>query len=140
MAQLNKERIAKVTHTVVCVTHIVCVGVGVRLHVCCLPTWWCHHPLPFLEEAGLEAVSGAEAVCLVSGHQLLHGLQNHTQLVERAGRGGMLEIKHSQKSSEIPLSATSSLSLYHLTHDLYGAHVVEPLQFKVNVGRLDKLH
>lgn len=50
----------------------------------CLPTWRRHHPLPFLEEAGLEAVSGAEAVGLVSGHQLLHGLQNHTQLVDRA--------------------------------------------------------
>lgn len=52
----------------------------------CSPTWWCHHPLPFLEEAGLEAVSGAEAVCLVSGHQLLHGLQNHTQLEEGTER------------------------------------------------------
>lgn len=50
------------------------------------PTWRRHHPLPFLEEAGLEAVSGAEAVGLVSGHQLLHGLQNHTQLVDRAER------------------------------------------------------
>lgn len=133
MAQLNKERIAKVTHIVdsVCLCASMCVV---------LPTWWCHHPLPFLEEAGLEAVSGAEAVCLVSGHQLLHGLQNHTQLVERAEKWGMLEIKHSQKSLEIALLATSTLSLYHLTHDLYGAHVVEPLQLKVNIGRSDKLH
>lgn len=48
------------------------------------PTRWCHHPLPFLEEASLEAVSGAEAVCLVPGHQLLHGFQNNTQLEEGA--------------------------------------------------------
>lgn len=102
MAQLSKERIAKVTHPVDSVCLCGCV------HVCCLPTWWCHHPLPFLEEAGLETVSGTEAVCLVSGHQLLHGLQNHTQLVERAERGGMLEIKHSQKFLEIPLLATST--------------------------------
>lgn len=44
------------------------------------PTGRRHHPLPFLEEAGLEAVSGAEAVGLVSGHELLHGLQDHTEL------------------------------------------------------------
>lgn len=53
---------------------------------CGLPTRWRHHSLPFLEEAGLEAVSGAEAVGLVSGHQLLHGLQNHTQLEEGTER------------------------------------------------------
>lgn len=44
------------------------------------PTGRRHHPLPFLEEAGLEAVPGAEAVGLVSGHELLHGLQDHTEL------------------------------------------------------------
>lgn len=54
----------------------------------CVSTWRRHHPLPFLEEAGLEAVSGAEAVGLVSGHQLLHGLQNHTQLVDTAEQRG----------------------------------------------------
>lgn len=59
----------------------ICSGhVSLSVFICCSPTWRCHHPLPFLEEAGFEAVSGAEAVCLVSGHQLLHGLQNHTQL------------------------------------------------------------
>lgn len=63
------------------------------VHTCvyCWPTWWRHHPLPFLKEAGLEAVSGAETVCLVSGHQFLHGLQNHAQLVEATGRGRMSE-------------------------------------------------
>lgn len=65
------------------------------------PTWWCHHPLPFLEEAGFEAVSGAEAVRLVSGHELLHGLQNHTQLVEGTKRGKTLEITHSYRSLEM---------------------------------------
>lgn len=43
-------------------------------------TWRRHHPLPLLEEAGLQAVSGTQAVRLVSGHQLLHGLQYHTKL------------------------------------------------------------
>lgn len=62
------------------------VVVCVFIWACRSPTWRCHHPLPFLEEAGLEAVSGAEAVCLVSGHQLLHGLQNHTQLEEHKER------------------------------------------------------
>lgn len=74
--------------------YICCVVVHVAVCACCLPTWWCHHPLPFLEEAGLEAVSGAETVCLVSGHQLLHGLQNHTQLEEGTKRGSRLEITH----------------------------------------------
>lgn len=63
---------------------------GGFIYVCvrvCVPTWWRHHPLPFLKEAGLEAVSGAEAVGLVSGHQLLHGLQNHTQLEDTQQRG-----------------------------------------------------
>lgn len=40
----------------------------------------CYHPLPLLEKAGLEAVSGAEAVGLVTGHEFLHGLQYHTEL------------------------------------------------------------
>lgn len=50
------------------------------------PTWGCHHPLPLLEEAGLEAVSGTKVVRLVSRHQFLHWLQNHTQLVGRSKR------------------------------------------------------
>lgn len=41
-------------------------------------TWRCYHSLPLLEEAGLQAVSGAQAVGLMPGHQLLHGLQYHT--------------------------------------------------------------
>lgn len=45
-------------------------------------TWWGHHPLPFLEQAGLEAVAGTETVGLMPGHEFLHGLQDHTQLVE----------------------------------------------------------
>lgn len=71
------------------------------MSACCLPTWRCHHPLPFLEEAGLEAVSGAEAVCLVSGHQLLHGLQNNTQLEEGTKRGSRLEITPCSTSLEM---------------------------------------
>lgn len=67
----------------------VCVRERLPRRRVCLPTWRCHHPLPFLEETGLEAVSGAEAVGLVSGHQLLHGLQNHAELVGRAERGEM---------------------------------------------------
>lgn len=51
---------------------------------CAFPTWRCHHPLPLLEEAGLEAVSGTKVVRLVSRHQFLHWLQNHTQLVGKA--------------------------------------------------------
>ena len=39
-----------------------------------------YHALPLLEEAGLEAVTGAEAVGLVAGHKLLHGLEYHTEL------------------------------------------------------------
>lgn len=54
--------------------------------VAAIPTWRCHHPLPLLEEAGLEAVSGTKVVRLVSRHQFLHWLQNHTQLVEKAER------------------------------------------------------
>lgn len=50
------------------------------------PTWRCHHPLPLLEEAGLEAISRTKVVRLVSGHQFLHWLQNHTQLVGKAKR------------------------------------------------------
>lgn len=50
------------------------------------PTWRCHHPLPLLEEAGLEAISRTKVVCLVSRHQFLHWLQNHTQLVGIATR------------------------------------------------------
>lgn len=42
------------------------------------PTWRCYHSLPLLEEAGFQAVSGAQAVGLMPGHQLLHGLQYHT--------------------------------------------------------------
>lgn len=38
-----------------------------------------YHALPLLEEAGLEAVTGAEAVGLVAGHKLLHGLEYHTE-------------------------------------------------------------
>lgn len=51
---------------------------------CAFPTWRCHHPLPLLEEAGLEAVSGTKVVRLVSRHQFLHWLQNHTQLVGKS--------------------------------------------------------
>lgn len=40
----------------------------------------CYHALPLLEEAGLETVTGAEAVGLVAGHELLHGLEYHTEL------------------------------------------------------------
>lgn len=36
-----------------------------------------------MEEAGLEAVSRTKVVRLVSRHQFLHWLQNHTQLVEK---------------------------------------------------------
>lgn len=43
-------------------------------------TWRRHHPLPLLEQAGLEAVAGTEAVGLVPGHQLLHRLQDHAEL------------------------------------------------------------
>lgn len=43
-------------------------------------TGGCYHALPLLEKAGLEAVSGAEAVGLVAGHELLHGLKYHTEL------------------------------------------------------------
>lgn len=75
----------------------------VTICVCGSPTWWCHHPLPFLEQAGLEAVSGAEAVCLVSGHQLLHWLQNHTQLEEGTKRSGELEITHCWRSYTLHL-------------------------------------
>lgn len=46
-------------------------------------TWRCNHSLPLLEEAGLQAVSGAQAVGFMSGHQLLHGLQNHTKLLKK---------------------------------------------------------
>lgn len=46
-------------------------------------TWRRYHSLPLLEEAGLQAVSGAQTVRLMSGHQLLHGLQDHTKLWER---------------------------------------------------------
>lgn len=45
-------------------------------------TWRRHHPLPLLEETGLQAVSGTQTVRLVSRHQLLHGLQYHTKLEE----------------------------------------------------------
>lgn len=43
-------------------------------------TGGCYHTLPLLEKAGLEAVARAEAVGLVAGHELLHGLEYHTQL------------------------------------------------------------
>ena len=43
-------------------------------------TWWSDHSLPLLEEGRLEAVPGAEAVRLVTRHQLLHGLQDDAQL------------------------------------------------------------
>lgn len=46
-------------------------------------TWWGHHALPLLEETGLKTVSGTQTVGLVSGHQLLHRLQDHTQLDEK---------------------------------------------------------
>lgn len=39
-----------------------------------------YHTLPLLEKAGLEAVTRAEAVGLVAGHELLHGLEYHTEL------------------------------------------------------------
>lgn len=43
-------------------------------------TGGCYHALPLLEKAGLEAITGAEAVGLVAGHELLHGLEYHTEL------------------------------------------------------------
>lgn len=43
-------------------------------------TGGCYHTLPLLEKAGLEAVTRAEAVGLVAGHELLHGLEYHTEL------------------------------------------------------------
>lgn len=50
---------------------------------CSIRTWWGHHPLPFLKQTGFETVSWAETVGLVSGHQLLHGLQDYTKLWKR---------------------------------------------------------
>lgn len=98
----QRERVTDTVHVWVCAD--ICAW--------CPPTWWRHHPLPFLEEAGLEAVSGAEAVCLVSGHQLLHGLQNHTQLVEGTKRGRVLEITHGLGSLEMLTVYTVHLSIY----------------------------
>lgn len=45
-----------------------------------LVTWRGYHSLPFLEEACLETVPGAEVVGLVPWHEFLHGLQDDTQL------------------------------------------------------------
>lgn len=39
-----------------------------------------YHALPLLEKASFEAVARAEAVGLVAGHELLHGLKYHTEL------------------------------------------------------------
>ena len=39
-----------------------------------------HHALPFLEERGFETVARVEAIGLVARHQLLHRLQDYTQL------------------------------------------------------------
>jgi hypothetical protein len=41
-----------------------------------------NHPLPLLEQRCFETVPGAECVCFMAGHQLLHWLQNYTQLCE----------------------------------------------------------
>ena len=62
-----------VSHVVLCVV----------LH-CLVPTFTngSHHALPFLEERGLETVARVEAIGLVTRHQLLHGLQDHTQLAD----------------------------------------------------------
>ena len=43
-------------------------------------TWWGYHSLPFLEQACLETVPRTEVVGLVPWHELLHGLQDDTQL------------------------------------------------------------
>lgn len=55
-----------------------------NVEVACV-TWRGYHSLPLLKEAGLQAVSWAQAVGLMSGHQLLHGLQYHTKLYGREG-------------------------------------------------------
>ena len=46
-------------------------------------TWGRDHLLPLLEERGFEAVPGVERVRLVPGHELLHRLQDDTQLQGR---------------------------------------------------------
>jgi len=43
-------------------------------------TGWSDHALPLLKQRCLKAVAWAEAVGLVSRHQLLHWLQYHAQL------------------------------------------------------------
>ena len=42
-----------------------------------------NHPLPLLEQRCLETVAGAQRICFVARHQLLHWLQNDTQLYKR---------------------------------------------------------
>lgn len=60
-------------------TFFVICGEYFRFEVLGVSSWWSHHSLPFLEQAGLETVPGAEVVGLVPGHELLHGLQDYTQ-------------------------------------------------------------
>ena len=56
-------------------------SVDVCLSVCqSFFTWRRDHLLPLLEERGFEAVPGVERVRLVPGHELLHRLQDDTQL------------------------------------------------------------
>lgn len=57
-------------------------------------TGGCYHALPLLEKAGLEAVTGAEAVGLVAGHELLHGLEYHTELKGDREAGGQGKSRH----------------------------------------------
>lgn len=52
-----------------------------------------NHALPLLEKAGLEAVTGAEAVGLVAGHELLHGLEYHTELGTNQRVGGSSRVR-----------------------------------------------
>ena len=76
----------------VCLCACMCVRACMCVHVAgcvapmltaCSPTFTDrgHHALPFLEEGGFETVAGVEAIGLVARHQLLHGLQDDTQLV-----------------------------------------------------------
>lgn len=57
---------------------VIC-GKYFRFEVLWVTSWGSHHSLPFLEQACLQTVPGAEAVGLVTRHELLHGLQDDTQ-------------------------------------------------------------
>ena len=67
-------------------------------------TWRRDHLLPLLEERGFEAVPGVERVRLVPGHQLLHGLQDDTQL-QREG------VKHQSGGCDDSLKHAAELNL-----------------------------